>query len=214
MRLWPFKHIRSAAVYRFFEIIPGLLVWVTLLGAVVVSLVEPLWAIYFIIIFDLYWLLRVVYLLIYLVTSWRKYQDTIAIDWLPKLQTLPSWQRIHHVVFLPTYRESIEILRASIRSLTQVHYPLDKFIVVLAGEQRDEANFLKNAELLKSEFGSSFGHFLITLHPSDIVGEIAGKGSNICWAGHRAQELIDTLNIPYEDIIVSTFDVDSCAHPD
>ncbi len=214
MRLWPFKHIRSAIVYRFFEIVPGTLVWLTLVGAVLVSLLQPLWAIYFIIIFDLYWLLRVLYLLIYLVTSWRKYQDTIAVNWLPKLETLPNWQRIHHLVFLPTYRESVDILRASIRSLTQVHYPLDKFIVVLAGEARDQANFLQNAELIKQEFGSAFGHFLVTLHPDDIVGEIAGKGSNVCWAGHRAQELIDTLGLNYDDIVVSTFDVDSCAHPD
>ena len=214
MRLWPFSRLRSSTVYRIFEIIPGFLVWLTLIVAVVVSFLKPLWAVYFIIIFDLYWLLRVMYLLIYLVTSWRKYQATIAVDWWARVQTLPNWQRIYHLVFLPTYGESIDILRASVGSLAQVHYPLDKFIVVLAGEARDREHFLKNAEIIKQEFGHAFGHFLVTLHPDDIVGEIAGKGSNNCWAGHRAQELIDTLEIPYEDIVVSTFDVDSCAHPD
>ncbi|MBI5465802.1 MAG: glycosyltransferase family 2 protein [Candidatus Kerfeldbacteria bacterium] len=201
-------------VYRFFEMIPGFLVWATLLGSVALSILNPLWAIYFIIAFDLYWLLRVAYLLIYLWLSWRRYRETVAQDWLNQVQTLPRWRDIHHLIFLPTYGEPLDVLRGSLNSLAKVRYPLERFIVVLAGEERDRANFLKNAEVIQSEFGHRFGHFLITLHPQDIIGEIAGKGANINWAGHRAKELIDKLQLPYENIIVSSFDVDSCAHPD
>jgi hypothetical protein len=201
-------------VYRFFEMIPGFLVWATLLGAVLLSIFKPLWAIYFIIAFDLYWLLRVAYLLIYLWVSWRRYRYTISQDWLQRVKTLPNWQGIYHIIFLPTCGEPLEVLRASLNSLTQVKYPLEKFIVVLAGEERDQENFSKNSKIIVEEFGQRFGHFLTTLHPANIVGEIAGKGSNINWAGHRAQELIDKLQLPYHDIIVSSFDVDSCAHPD
>ncbi len=215
MPTWPLtRRLKPATIYRLFEIVPGFLVWVTLVGAVLISIWHPLWAIYFIILFDLYWLLRVMYLLIYLVSSWRRYQKTIATHWTEQLSALPNWRRIHHLVFLPTYRESVDILRASVQSLTKVSYPLENLMVVLAGEERDKEHFLANAKLIQEEFGSRFGHFLVTLHPADIVGEIAGKGSNNCWAGKQAQKLIDTLSIPYEDIIVSTFDVDSCAHPD
>lgn len=201
-------------VYRWFEIIPGALTWLTLLGAVVLSLVAPLWALYFIILFDLYWLLRVTYLLTYLVVSWGRYREVVKEDWFAKVRTLPRCPSIHHLIVLPTYREPLAVLRTSVRSLTRVHYPLDKFMVVLAGEERDREHFEQNAAAIKAEFGSAFGHLLVTLHPADIVGEIAGKGANIHWAGHRAQEYIDALGLPYEDIIVSTFDVDSCAHPE
>jgi hypothetical protein len=214
MLTWLLNRFPRPTVYRFFEIIPGFLVWATLLGAVVVSFWRPLWAIYFIIVFDFYWFLRVAYLMVYLITSWKRYRSDITINWLEKVKILPRFDNIHHLIVLPTYREPISVLRTSISSLARVSYPLNKFILVLAGEERDHDNFLANAEIIKKEFGNTFAHLLITLHPADIVGEIAGKGANINWAGHRAKELIDELEIPYEDIIVSTFDVDSCAHPE
>jgi len=83
---------------------------------------------------------------------------------------------------------------------------------VLAGEERDQENFERIANIIKLEFSGKFGHFLTTLHPANIVGEMASKGANIHWAGHRAQEYIDKLGIAYENIVVSTFDIDSCAH--
>lgn len=214
MLKWFLDQLPPAKVFRLFEIIPGVLVWSTLIGAVGISFWKPLWVIYFIIVFDLYWLLRVTYLLIYLWVSWRQYQRTLKVDWLLRVQELPKFSDIHHVVVLPTYRESVEIVRKSIRSLADVHYPLDKFIVVLAGEERDRENFAHVSQAIKEEFGQMFGHLLITLHPADIVGELAGKGANIHWAGHRVKELIDDLKLPYADVIVSTFDVDSCAHPE
>jgi len=214
MITWFLNHFSKKTVYRIFEIIPGFLVWFTLIGSVVISIAKPLWAIYFIILFDLYWLLRVAYLIIYLTISWRHYRAAIKVDWHAKVIELPDFEKIYHLVVIPTYREPMDVLHASFTALTKVDYPLDRFIVVLAGEARDKENFAKVSAEIQQEFGSKFGHFLITLHPADIVGEMAGKGANINWAGHRAQELIDTLNIPYENIIVSTFDVDSCAHPE
>lgn len=213
MLRWLLNQLPRRVVYRIFEIIPGLLVWGTLLGAVVLSFVAPLTAMYLIVLFDLYWLLRVTYLLVYLMLSWGRYREVIKEDWYAKVVITPRFGDIYHLVVLPTYREPLELLRASIRSLTQVRYPLERFIVVLAGEERDQEHFERNAAAIQKEFGSAFGHFLVTLHPGDIVGEMAGKGANINWAGHRAKEYIDKLGLVYEDIMVSTFDVDSCAHP-
>jgi len=214
MLAWLLNKFPRKTVYRIFETIPGILVWGTLIGAVALSFLKPLWAIYIIIVFDLYWLLRVAYLLIYIIGSWNKFQATIKQNWYNKLITLPGHDKIYHLIFLPTYKENLDVLRASIYSLTKVNFPLNRLLLVLAGEERDRENFSRNATAIKKEFAHLFGHFLITIHPDDIVGEIAGKGSNIHWAGHKAKQLIDQLNLPYEDIIVSTFDVDSCAHPE
>jgi len=68
---------------------------------------------------------------------------------------------------------------------------------------------------LKEEYGHLFGHFLVTKHPDNIVGEIAGKGSNTHWALHQVRELvIDPNNIPYKNILTSIFDVDTVIYPD
>ncbi len=200
-------------IYRICEMVPGILVWLTFAAAILVSLIKPLWAIYFIIIFDLYWLFRVTYLMIHVLMSWHKYRGSLKINWLVKAKNQQYFNDIYHIIFLPTYKEPLSVLKTTFKALTQIDYPLDKLIVVLAGEKRDEANFLNNAQIIKQQFADKFFKFLITVHPDNIVGEIAGKGSNINWAGKRTQELIDQLKLPYKNIVVTTLDVDSCVHP-
>jgi len=47
--------------HRFWEMIPGILIWTTFILAVGMSFFAPAIAVVFIIIFDLYWTLRVLY---------------------------------------------------------------------------------------------------------------------------------------------------------
>jgi len=200
--------------YRFLEVIPGAAVWATLLSALVLSFVQPLIVIYFIIVFDTFWLFRVTFFVFFLILSWRRYRHDTRVDWLARAAALPRYKDIHHLIFLPTYKEELEIIRTTFKSLVADAYPKqERFIVVLAGEERDKERFLANAAALQEEFGKHFFRFLVTVHPKGLPDEIPGKGSNINWAGHRAKELIDQLGIPYEDVIVSSFDIDTCVHP-
>ena len=200
--------------YRILEIIPGALVWVTLIGLVVLAFVKTLWAIYFIIVFDVYWLMRIIFMLIHLVFAWSKYKKEIAKDWINKLKEEKSgeWDKIYHLIVMPTYTEPYEVLRDTFRVLAQMKYPLDKFIVALGGEERDRDNFLSHAEKLKKEFGDKFYKLLITVHPKDIPGDLPGKGSNAYYIGKKAQEFIDQEGIKYDQVIVSNFDVDTWPH--
>jgi cellulose synthase/poly-beta-1,6-N-acetylglucosamine synthase-like glycosyltransferase len=200
--------------YRFLEVIPGAAVWMTLVAAVALSFIQPLIVIYFIIVFDTFWLFRVSFFVFFLTLSWRRYRRDIRVDWLARVSALPRLKDIYHIVFLPTYKEGPEIIRTTFRSLVADVYPKkERFIVVLAGEERDKERFLANAAALQEEFGGQFFRFLVTVHPKGLPDEIPGKGSNINWAGHRAKELVDELGIPYEDVIVSSFDIDTCVHP-
>lgn len=198
--------------YRFLEIIPGALTWGTIIGAIILSFVKPLWLLYFIIIFDLYWVFRVCYFIFFLLSSWRRYRRDGQENWLAKLKTLSNWENKVHLIFLPTYKEPITVLRQTFDDLIKTKYPLDKFIVVLAGEGRDEVNFLANAKIIKEKYGSYFRELIVTVHPPDLPGEIQGKGSNLNYAGHIAQKIIDRLKISYDSIIVSALDVDSRVH--
>lgn len=198
--------------YRILEIIPGTLVWVTFLLALIFSYFKPLWMIYFIIIFDLYWLIRIIYNLVHLNISWQKFKKVLKTEWLEKLKKIDDWRKIYHLIILPTHKEGIEVIKSTFEHLTKTNYSLNRFIVILAGEERDGGNFLSIAEQIKREFGGIFFKFLITVHPKNIPDELVGKGSNIHFAGKKAKELIDELKIPYEDVIVSSFDIDTCPH--
>lgn len=195
------------------DVIPGLLVWITFFLGITLSFFQPLWIMYFIILFDLYWLLRVFYFLIFLILSWRQYRRSLVRDWFSDLvREKPDWQSYYHLIFLPMYRESYEIVESTFEALLRTQYPKDRFIVVLAGEERAADHFEKVSKRINEKYGTAFFRLLVTVHPKDLPAEIASKGANIHYAGLQAQQLIDELAIPYDHVIVSTFDIDTIAH--
>ncbi|MEK7122808.1 MAG: glycosyltransferase family 2 protein [Patescibacteria group bacterium] len=198
---------------RIYEIIPGALVWITFIGAVALSVYTPLWAIYVIILFDLYWLFRVVYFVIFVVYSWNRFRTSIRIQWFEKLkEEKEGWEELFHLIFLPMYGEPFEIVDEAMRALTQSHYPKEKFIVVLAGEGREEERFRGVAEKIVERYASAFHQLLVTVHPPGVPGEIISKGSNLHYAARMARDYIDGQQIPYEKVIVSAFDIDTIVH--
>lgn len=199
--------------YRLLEILPGVFVWASLILAIIFSFVAPLWAIVFILLFDVYWLIRVLYVMVYILLGFRKYRKTSGVDWHEKLQTLPDWQKIHHLIFLPTFREPFDVIEGTLTSLARVAYPNTNLIVVLATEGREAERIRPIANQLQNQYRHTFQAFLVTEHPGNIPGEVAGKGANAAWAAKEARQYIDAQHIPYENVIVSTFDVDTIAHP-
>jgi hypothetical protein len=203
---------KNGKLYRLIEMIPGSIVWGFIVISLVLSFVKPLWVIYFIIVYYFFWLLRLVYFVFYIFFAFSKYKSTQKVDWYAKVQTIDNWERIYHVIYLPTAGESIEVLRTTFNSLLDATYPSDKMIVVLGGEGRMSEDFLPKAEMIKKEFEDKFYKLLITTHPDGLENEMKGKGANAHWMGHRSKELIDQLGLPYKDLIVSYFDSDTSAH--
>lgn len=198
---------------RLLEIIPGALVWTTIIATITLSFIRPLWVVYFVIVFDLYWLFRVAYFTPFVLISWARFWRETRTDWQPKAEARPGYDRIHHLVFLPTYKEDIEVIRGTLESLLASRYPANRMVVVLAGEERDAERFRSQAEILTREYEGRFYRFLTTEHPKDLPEEIPGKGSNLHWSGHRVREVIDEFGWSYDDVIVSSFDVDTVVHP-
>lgn len=207
-----FSRLSDYTKYRILEIIPGALVWATFILAIALSFIRPLWVIYFIIVYDFLWLTRVVYLQVYLVVSYKRFKRAEKINWLKKCQQNEKWQEIYHLIMLPTYKEEIDVLRTTFDSLIKTNYPKNKLIVVLATEEKDKQRARSNAAAIMREFGDKFYKLLITEHPANLPGELAGKGANIAWAGRKAKEFIDHERIPYEKIVASSFDIDTCVH--
>lgn len=210
-------------IYRFYEILPGAMIWVTFLFILILSFFKPLWAIIFVILFDFYWLLKVLYTLIWLIISWLRYKKTIIINWFEKLKNLKAedcvnnlesknWNDYYHLIIFPTLKEPFEIIDNTFRALTEVEYDVKKFIVILTGEEIDQKNYLSIAARIEEKYKNFFFHFSAIVHKM-MPGDLQGKGSNVHWAGKRAKEIIDGLGINYENVIVSNFDVDTCVHP-
>jgi hypothetical protein len=210
-------------VNRFFEILPGGLAWATIVLMVLLSRFLPVWVSVFIILFDIYWLLKTVYLSLHLRAAFSAMKRNMGVNWREKLsETNPeanknvvAWEDVYHVVVFPMYREPYEVVRESFARLATAHYPKEKLLVVLAVEARGGEAARAVGERIKKEFGARFFRFLLTVHPTDLPGEIPGKGSNETWAALRAKEtLIDPLQLRYENILVSVFDVDTQVFPE
>ena len=199
---------------RFWEMFPGLLVWGTFAVVLVLSFIKPLWMIIFIIAFDLLWLFRVLYFNIFILLAWIQFKQTQRKDWQALLKDVDGSDRVHHLVFLPTYKEPYNIVRTTLQSLRDNAFPNKRMIIVLGGEQADHEQFEKISKRVVREFGSVFASVVVTKHPKGLEGEIPGKGSNLNWMGSRVQEHLPELlpDVSPEDIVVSAFDVDTIAH--
>ncbi|HNW09563.1 MAG TPA: glycosyltransferase family 2 protein [bacterium] len=198
---------------RFFEFIPAVTVWLTLGGAIILSFIRPLWAIYFIIVFSVYWITRLFYMMVWLVISWLRYYWDNKVNWTEKITRLSKdYRQYYHVVTYPTYKEPYEVVRRSFQKLIETDFPKDRMMVVLGGEGRDKDNFLATAEKIKQEFGDCFFKLLITVHPP-AADELPGKGSNVHYMEQQLKIEIDRLGLDYKKVIVSCFDIETLPHP-
>jgi len=209
------KDKKERFVYRLFEILPGFLSFGTLFFAVFFSWKEPVLVGIFIILFDIYWILKLLYLSFHQISTFLKMQKNLKRDWQKEIEKFPDWKKIYHLIILPFYKEGKEIIEDSLNSLLKTNYPKDKMIVVLSGEERVKERAEKIGEELEKEFSGKFFKFLFLLHPSNIPGEIPCKGSNFNFALKKAiEKIIKPLNLSPENVIVSNFDVDTRPYPD
>lgn len=241
---------KRSFIVRFSEMLPGLLTWLTFLGAPLLAYFHPVWVSLYIILFDLYWFLKGANVAIHLIYSYRtlKVHDRIDwLDWAKRLKYLPAfkeylqtlaefadnrkfkslyrlelarvgllpaerpldWEKLYHLVIFPTYKEDIELLRASIESYLKCDYPKDKILFVLGLEERAGVEALERARMLTAQFSSSFGLFMTSLHPDNLPGEVRGKAGNMNESVRAVRVELDKRGIAYEDVIVSTFDCDT-----
>jgi cellulose synthase/poly-beta-1,6-N-acetylglucosamine synthase-like glycosyltransferase len=215
------KNPKERFVYRIFEIFSGAFSWLTLISCLLLSRFQPVWAAVFIITFVIYWLLRVIYFSFHLASCYKMMRENEETNWLRKLEELKeysppikNWQDIYHLIVLPMYNEPLEIVSETFLSLSESDYPKEKMIVVLSCEERAGEKAKKIGEKIKNEFSNKFFKFLLTFHPANLPGEIAGKGSNDAWGSKEVKEkIIDPLKIPYQNIIVSSLDADTKVFP-
>ena len=155
----------------------------------------------------------------YLVARGRGRKKDLKLE-LERLDNLDLQNRpldhaaVYHLVVLPTYQESFQVLDNSIRSITESNFNLGRIIFILATEERDRVRAAENSRLIAQKYAKFFLRLETVMHPDGIAGEIKAKGANLTYAAKRGVEIVRELNIPAERVVVSAFDSDTVVSRD
>lgn len=175
------------------------------------------WIAIFVIAYDVYILIRIVYMSVHLLYAYKRLKEYRTVNWIQKLnEEKPeiNWESVHHIIVIPTYDESIHVLRTSIASLAAANYPKERMHVVIGFEERAGEAAKNRAKKLSKEFTSLFGTFLTAFHPDGIPGEKRVKSANATWAIQSMEEVLKDKKIPDDMVLVSNFDSDTVAQPE
>lgn len=206
------KH--EAGVQRLLEILPGFVSWNMILFPYWGILVIPAVVAYYVLLFDVYWFYQSLSTAITASISHLRIQASKRLNWVRELQSFPDWQKVQHIVVIPTYKEPVHVLERTFQSLAVQDLPLKQIHVVLGMEAKEDAAVrAQKVKILKAKFGAKFGTFLVNVHTL-VPGEIAGKSSNERSAGLAAkQEIIDKKGIDIKYATVTSCDADHVYHP-
>jgi hypothetical protein len=151
--------------YRALEILPGALTWTILSLPVILSLISPKLAAYFVIAYLLLWFTRAIALNLRMLQGWRTMNQHRDVAWTGLNQDLenleiradnaPKWHarnlarvkkyigskrikpsQLYHVVMVATYNESKDILEPTILSLLANNYDMKKVILIIASPSK------------------------------------------------------------------------------
>ncbi|OGV91448.1 hypothetical protein A2783_01435 [Microgenomates group bacterium RIFCSPHIGHO2_01_FULL_45_11] len=134
-------------------------------------------------------------------------------DWLGDLEVFPDWEKVHHLIIIPSYQTPLTTLRRTLTALKNQTFPQDRLAIILSFENREGELARQKAQTLTQEFKSVFGYFWTTFHP-DIPGEIKGKSANTSWGAQQAKHnLVDKSGLDINYLTVTSEDDDSVMHP-
>lgn len=132
---------KERRVQRFFEVLPGTLTWSTFLGMIVLSFFVPVWMALFIIVFDLYWIHRAVYVTLFSALAYRHLEEGKRIDWWDRCQNLA-----HPDQYADILRDRIMRLQESLREMPM--FPLGAKRIVRKNIKRTQAALEETTALI------------------------------------------------------------------
>lgn len=198
-------------ILRLMEIIIGISTWLVITMPLWLSFWHPAVVAYFVLMFNVYWLYKSGVLGVNAIRSYLKLSAYVREDWKKLAEKEKDWQKIHHVVIIPEYKEPYSVLRDTLENLTKQDFPKERLFVILATEERDEKAPQIAADL-KKEFNNHFGKFIITKHALT-SGEVSGKSSNMAHAAQEATKILEKEKIDINLTTVTSCDADALLHP-
>lgn len=225
--------------YRAWEIAPAVMTYFILALPFILGAWSPWVAAFFIIAYMLLWFSRAMALNIRSLQGYRQLSEHRRLPWTelnrdlenlePNTSKVPKWHarnlkrvqnhipqasritpsQVYHGVFIAFYNESRDVVEPTIESVINSNYDLKKLFLILAYEERGGPEIEKMAQDLIKDYGHQFYYAEAVKHPSDIPGEVIGKGGNITFAGRRFQKILEEQRIDPQYVLVTTLDSDN-----
>lgn len=199
---------------RILEIMPGALTWIALTSPFWLSLTLPFAVAYLIIIAQVYWLLNALRIAALIILGYKKYEHAKSQHWLQQLERdyPENLKQYYHLILLPTYKESLEVLSPAFDAIAKQNYPSDKIFLAVGLEERADPELVKEVIKYLQDYKKKIGGVFHPVHPYGLPGEVPGPGTNRNWMIKNALEEFKKLNIDPEKVLVTTLDADFVMH--
>ena len=198
---------------RFLEILPGATTWVALTSPIWLSFTLPYALAYLILIADVYWLLNALKIGALIVIGYKKMETAKKQDWLANLKKdYPQWEKYHHLILIPTYKEALYILEPTFKAILASNYPKKKIILAIGFEDRDDIKKIEETKKHLKSLEKELEGVITTTHPYDLPGEVAGQGSNKNWMIKHILPKLKQKGVKIDDVYVTTLDADFAIH--
>src|SRR3990167_8846353 len=89
----------------------------------------PLFLSYFIIFFNMYWLYKSANLAVCAFIAAGKIKKAELMNWLEQASKLANFEKIGHVIVIPTYQESLSKIKETIESIKNQTFPIKRVYI-------------------------------------------------------------------------------------
>ncbi|MFZ2226332.1 MAG: glycosyltransferase family 2 protein [Candidatus Moraniibacteriota bacterium] len=182
------KDPKERRLQRTLEIIPGTLTWATIIGMFVLSYFLPVYVAFFIIIFDIYWIMRTIFIAYYSVEGYQKLKAGKSINW---------WERCQNISNPGKYRVMIEErivkMQASLKAVGELRWSERR---VLKKEIKAQKKYLQEVEKIE-EIASDVLDWREIVHV--VMLPTAGEPADVI---EPAMQAVADSNFPNEQIII------------
>lgn len=201
-------------IERLLEIFPGAVTWLALTSPIWLSFTLPFAVAYLILLADVYWLLSALKIGVLILIGYKKMMWAEKQDWLKLLKKdFPKdFQKIYHLILIPTYKEALYILQPNLNGILSSDYPKDKIFLAVGFEERDDPKKIKETTKYLKKIENKVSGVFTTIHPYGLPGEVAGQGSNKNWMIKHILAQLKKRGIKIEDVFVTTLDADFIIH--
>ena len=125
---------------RALEIIPGSLTWLTFIGMIVFSFWLPAWVAIFVIVFDIYWIFRTIFIASYSIAGYRKLKEGKEIDWWERCQNIENPEKYSQLI-----KEKISYMNDSLKEKYEMKW---KEVRILKKEKKHLEKYLEEIKEL------------------------------------------------------------------
>lgn len=199
--------VTSKQFRRFGEMLVPFLSWMIILLPVWLSPFHPAIVAYFIIAFDLYFLIKSLTTAYYASLSYALINSFQNFAFDKTLRTVPQAQEIQHFVIIPNYKEPLYKINETITALSKSDYPYKTIHLVLAFEKREKEATIKSQKIT-DQWKNTFKDIISVYHVLE-EHEVPGKASNQTYAARIVEKYCDEKGYDLKKTVITICDADS-----